>query len=536
MSFYIAPNSTIQFFTQIPLDSEYTNTLYFSNRTRQTQYFDNRVRKGFTFQSYQRHSKGKLRVECTPETLYAVNYMRFQNTSFGSKWFYCFIEDVEYINNNCTEVSYTIDVMQTYLFEMKWTSVYVNRMHTRTDEIGDNTIPENLPLGDYVFYDLLKTGSLGGGNKMTDCYIVLATTVEKVPGGEGAYEGVDGYMAGGIYQGCSYVGFNTSDVGEKGFQDLNTYLKWLTDHNKSDAVIDLFMCPKFMFDDSKHAQQGVNSFNISTLKWTNAFTDDIDSYKPRNNKMFTYPYNFLTVTNGNGSSTELHYEYFNSDNCEFTIEGICSGNINIFCIPMKYRGIERNWYEKLTIRDLPKCSYNINAYAQYISGQGQLDRLASISQTINTGATLYTKYNISEKGLDSAEFKASAVTNALNQMAKESVVSSMPPQFKGGNSGNAVFSAGYMDFTFSHTFVRPEFARVIDDYFTRFGYAINRVIVPTINNRSRYTYIKTTGMDVNGDIPHFAVKQINNVFDNGITFWSDTANVGNYAPNNTPLG
>lgn len=532
MSFYIAPDSKIQFFVDVPLDSDYTNTLFFSTVAQQTQYFNNRVKPNFVYQSYQRHSKGTLRVECKPETLYNVNYMRFQNTAFGSKWFYCFVVDVEYVNNNCTEVKYAIDVMQTYFFEMKWSSVFVNRMHTRTDNIGDNLVPEDLPVGDYVYYDLLKTGALGGSGKMDSFYIVLATTELKVPGGAGSFETVEGEMTGGVYQGCAYKAFDVNEVGERGLTDINVYLKLLTENNKSNAVVDIFMCPKFMFNNLKSASPSTNHFEISTIKWTNAFTDGIDSYKPRNNKVFTYPYNFLTVTNGNGQSAQLHYEYFNSDNCEFDVEGICSGNINVFCSPLNYKGLGKNWYEKLSINGYPKCSYNIDSYAQYSAGQGQLDRLGDLSSIVSTLA----RSDLMKTGSLGVTASANLADTAIKGMAREGYYASFPNQFKGANSGNSVLSSGYMDFTFSHTFIRPEFARIIDDYFTRFGYAINRVIKPTINNRSRYTYLQTTGMDINGEIPQFAVKQLNAIFDSGITFWVDHANVGNYAPDNIPRG
>ena len=43
----------------------------------------------------------------------------------------------------------------------------------------------------------------------------------------------------------------------------------------------------------------------------------IDGYVPKNNKLFTYPYCFLYVTNLMGNSATYKYEYFNSANCVF---------------------------------------------------------------------------------------------------------------------------------------------------------------------------------------------------------------------------
>lgn len=55
-----------------------------------------------------------MRVEKKAEDLYDCNYLAFQNTSFGSKWFYAFITSVEYVNNITSEITFEIDVLQTY--------------------------------------------------------------------------------------------------------------------------------------------------------------------------------------------------------------------------------------------------------------------------------------------------------------------------------------------------------------------------------------------------------------------------------------
>ena len=70
----------------------------------------------------------------------------------------------------------------------------------------------------------------------------------------------------------------------------------------------------------------------------------------------------------------------------------------------------------------------------------------------------------------------------------------------------------------------------IDKFFNMFGYAINKVGVPNIHARSRYTYIKTNSSNVTGSIPSDDKDIINEIFNKGIRFWvaSDIANFGIY--------
>ena len=104
---YIAPNSTIKLIKMCPLDSSYQNTILFSTPTAQTNYFINTL-GGYTFQNstYQRVNKGVIRVEKKADLLYDCNYLAFQNTAYGNKWFYGFIKKIEYVNNITSEVYY----------------------------------------------------------------------------------------------------------------------------------------------------------------------------------------------------------------------------------------------------------------------------------------------------------------------------------------------------------------------------------------------------------------------------------------------
>jgi hypothetical protein len=80
--------------------------------------------------------------------------------------------------------------------------------------------------------------------------------------------------------------------------------------------------------------------------------------------------------------------------------------------------------------------------------------------------------------------------------------------------------------------VRAEVARTIDDFFTMFGYKVNRVKVPNVTGRRNWNYVKTIGCYIDGDIPQGDMQEIKNMFDRGVTFWHNPATFADYSQNN----
>lgn len=59
---------------------------------------------------------------------------------------------------------------------------------------------------------------------------------------------------------------------------------------------------------------------ISVTKTINKVTT-VNGYSPRNNKLKCFPFNYMLISNNNGSSNILHYERFQNTTCNFTIKG-----------------------------------------------------------------------------------------------------------------------------------------------------------------------------------------------------------------------
>lgn len=183
---YIEPNTTIYLLRNVPLDNTYTDTMWFENASSQWTHFKTRVDANgeiFAKNTYQRKNINRCRLEVPADRVYDCNYMMFQNTNYGNKWFYAFITQVEYINNAVTEIEYELDVMQTWMFEYTLEMCMVEREHSSTDQIGDNLMSEPFDLGEYVVDSWEKDDWIDDTTQGTGGYSMLICMAQQNGGG-----------------------------------------------------------------------------------------------------------------------------------------------------------------------------------------------------------------------------------------------------------------------------------------------------------------------------------------------------------------
>ena len=107
--------------------------------------------------------------------------------------------------------------------------------------------------------------------------------------------------------------------------------------------------------------------------------------------------------------------------------------------------------------------------------------------------------------------------------------------YKGNlNSGSSNTAIQLNQFSGGRFHISAEYARMIDDYFTMFGYATHRVKVPNTHARPHWTYTKTVGCMITGSVPGGDAAEICRIHDNGITYWMNGNEVGNYSLDNSP--
>ena len=83
--------------------------------------------------------------------------------------------------------------------------------------------------------------------------------------------------------------------------------------------------------------------------------------------------------------------------------------------------------------------------------------------------------------------------------------------------------------------VKTEYMKIIDSYFSRFGYAIRCVELPNITGRRYWNYVEIGSSEEigYGQVPSKYMDIINNACRKGITIWHNHENIGDYTLNNT---
>lgn len=91
-----------------------------------------------------------IRIPQVYETIEKYNYVMYKNPDYSTKYYYAYITDIRYINDNMTEVTIKTDVFQTWQFDFIYMRSFVEREHVNNDTIGLHTIPESVERGEYI--------------------------------------------------------------------------------------------------------------------------------------------------------------------------------------------------------------------------------------------------------------------------------------------------------------------------------------------------------------------------------------------------
>ena len=216
----ITPNGSLRLM-EVNFDSTYKDVVDFASVSAQASHFTAKALFNYDAQDFTFIRKDEyIRINANADTLYACNYVMYQNTGFSNKWFYAFIDKIEWLSDSTSAVYITTDVWQTWQFDITIKPSFVEREHSSTDTIGENTVPEGLELGDY----LIQAETQAGLGVLS---IVVSTTISdierdlSVPWKAFIKTVIDGGKYRGIYSGSAYLRFPVTTAG---ISKLNIFL------------------------------------------------------------------------------------------------------------------------------------------------------------------------------------------------------------------------------------------------------------------------------------------------------------------------
>lgn len=497
-----------------PLKNDYKNQLTFSNANAQMTYFNSTVQKTFDNYTYIKKDNS-VKVGINIDEIIDCNYLFYKNIGFTNKWYFCFITNMEYVSENCTLITFETDCYQTWLFQIQYKQCFVEREHVNDDTIGLHTVPENLETGEYIVNSSDYYNGLDNLKYVIQC-TEWSTSSDDKPLATN-FGGV--YMAGGAYV-CSTI------------NEVVNILQAFASRGKSDAVYNLYMVPASMITNTSGSLQysGQNSPNTDTKSITKVNT--INGYTPINKKLLTFPFNYMLISNNNGSSNILHYERFSGNTCNFTIKGVPTVGGSIKIIPTNYDNNLNSEEEGLIAGKLPTLNWSDDEYTNWLT-QNSVNiglGIASSGLTIVGGIGMMATGGGAVAGAGAVVSGAMSIANELGAVYQHSL---QPNSAKGNvNAGDINVCDHKNGFYFYKMSIKEEYARIIDNYFNMFGYKINRVKVPNITGRSNWNYVKTINCNFDGDIPQTDLNIIKQMFNNGVTLWHNPSTIYDYNNSN----
>ena len=211
-------------------------------------------------------------------------------------------------------------------------------------------------------------------------------------------------------------------------------------------------------------------------------------------------------------------------------------------IPLKYARSDEGYINDqecmITVGTYPLCSWNVDTYRAYLA-QVNSNAPLNIAQGALNGSVAGASSGIGGGLLGSLIGGISgAVMGALPQVTNLLVSNAVRPEQGTKNKGSqqndlnvAIDSKGFL---LEQVCVSENYAQMIDDYFTTFGYAVKNVGTPNMNARPRWTYVKTVDCIVHGNLPSEDASTIETIFNNGVRFWKNHTEIGNYSLDNSP--
>lgn len=521
-------NSRVILAKNIKLDKDYKNILTYSESEMVDLCEDNAVYSDSNYQ-FVKVGENQVLVGANYSTCLQANYIAIQNPNYQNKWFFGFIDQVEYNSEASCIIHYTIDECSTW--HDYWTpkTCFVIREHVNDDTPGKNTVPEGLETGEYISANLQpETDDFG------DTCFCVTTSEQQFQG----YQTLNEVIPTGLF----YYGF-TSLTG------VDDFIKSLADDSIVNSV---FVCPKDFFSNWTQVQDIRGDVSTSvrfSLNQKDILITRPDyvgkNYVPRNNKLKCFPYSFLQVSNRSGTIVNYNWEDFNlllnQDQYKFKLGCVLTPGCSGYAYPIDYKNILNNIDDGISFGKFPVGGWNSDTYTNWLTENGLNASIGVVGGIAMAGIGIAGAAATGGLSLALAGAALSGAVSVSSSLASLHSHSLAPDQAKGNsNLGDYTFGYGFLELEFKRISIKDEYCSILDGYFDRMGYKVNKLKVPNINGRENWNFVQI-GLEENIGysesetlipVPKDSMQTINQVFRQGVTCWHNHNNLGNYSLSN----
>lgn len=494
----MAESSSLYICKGIPWNSDYSHVRLFASASAANTYILGKAAYTKTNYAYIGPEK-KIRVDGFADQYRECNYLAWQNTGYSNKWFYAFITDVQYLADNTALIAFDYDLFQTWWYNVTLNPSYVEREHVADDTIGANTVPESVVMGDPV-------NVASSNNYIPHKWYMYATQ---------------------IFDEVTQDGFAPIEPGATGNEVSGYYKIPLTERSQASRLVDLYtrkgklesLISMFALTDTSSAS--------STANYTIARPTAFDGYTPKNNKLLCYPYNYATLVLA-GSETPYRYEWFTDGKASFALKApkYAGGSSYVYPVGYQKESSATNAFaleNSVPTGAYPTASFGANAFQNYLVQYGPQLAFGLIGQVVNIGGAIAT--GNAQQGISAGV----AIGQDLMDLRTRSLNSQT---VAGTQSVSQLAYDTQLIIRIVSKQIPKEYAQIIDEYFTAFGYKVCRIKAPNITGRTSWNYVKTIGANISGNVPEYAETALKGMLNNGVTFWH-TNDVGNYSLDNS---
>lgn len=514
----------------------------FPTAAAQVAAFDDLAKKGVSATKFNYIKKDQaFRIEGNFARFEAFNYCRYQNRDFvnrqgNKKWYYAFIDRVEYIAQDVAMIYITTDYWQTYQFNITYYKSLIARAHVKKsdDTVGRWLQPE--PVGAPADYEK-EIDVFSAGDSWVPYWSMVSVSrppgageSDWIYGGYGKLESMTGQYAGFVYDNDTIQKLIDVYAGE-------------TDRRKD--IITFRCVPYWVYSALKNngyvIPVTVNGKEINYCRENITITLDTEAeiagntlacgYTPRNKKMLTSMCRVYVVYNYNGFSQPLRPEFIKGNSIKMTAEMRPIGS-NGFKLKIKNYAKPAD-----SVFDVPYSFEMQIGYNENGGVQGSLNRVGSVLNAagavaggaVSLGANIATG-NVagaitSGVGAVSSIFNASRdIANAFNSKVAS----------KGNQTDTNSISSENCKFRLVDCSPLYDECAPIDDFLDLYGYAINEwgKISSWKNTRSKWNYLQTVDCNIKVNAPAPEAASIRSMFNTGVTIWHSISDFGNYSLDN----
>lgn len=443
-------NTTITVYKGVPLVKGGTEVLYIGGSAAKG-VLSAYAAGTYTGYYFERENRRYVQIDETYGNLDDVNYLSFENQSHGGKLYFAFVDHVVYINDNNTELEFTIDPFPTFIDETSVVTgqIYVVRNTLLQDIQGQNLQPDYLPRSAKSRYISLDTFSVSCSQRAQVIFAGKTGT---------------GYP---ITAPSGYVtGIQTAPLNDTILQSIK---------NDGGTIIGCYMFPDSYSGGSVPIAENHGVLTGNPLAHMSSFNHE---------KLKSGVYTQVALATTNTFKTYELEDFANRNNVSFGIVYFYAPAFAIFIYPKNYKGVAENTSEGVYMQ---APSLSISAQQGYSNAQISSDLFAGLMSGITGAFAGAAKGGVAGAVVGGL---AGLAGGGLN-MAKNAYLSKFNAREVTGSS--VPITADDFTLRASLLAVSPTATDCIriDDYFDYYGYNLEEMFLAASVNTQDGAYLQT---------------------------------------------